>query len=283
MQYAGREWWYSYRRLFEVCAEEKLKRVIGKVLTQYSPITKAWNADVNSSWVCRTYLSTKMILNATVLGNALEHSHETGLRIANPYYEYYAALSLMRAVVYTLPTVDWSDGELISISHARAINLAFDWLGKLDQETAKKAKELAKQLKAQREVISYRAPASGDSILSGQYDLNELLILLAELAQFNSELLEQSISRNADPSNFVVKSEYVTQLSSFEIEGFTFHDAEASYRLGYLRRKMPRPYNLAATMTEGQTEDFIGAWDSDEDDKFTNGGPCDWQQIFDVP
>jgi len=283
VEYAGREWWYSYRELFDVCSEKKLSRVAGSVLTQYSGLTKAWDVEANSAWVCRTYLCTKMILNATVLTNALEHSSETGLRIANPYYEYYAALSLMRAVVYTLPTVEWSGGDLISISHSRAINLAFDWLAKLDQATAKRLKELAQQLKAQREVISYRAPASGDSILDGEYDLYELLTILSELAQFNTELLEQSLSKNADPSMFVVNRECVAQLSTFEIEGLTFHDSEDSYRLDYLRRKMPRPFNLSATMTEGQTEDFIGAWDADEEGKFNNGGPWDWQKIFDVP
>lgn len=283
MEYASREWWYSYRQLFDVCSEEKLSKVVGGVLTQYSALTKVWDVEENSAWVCRTYLATKMILNATVLTNALEHSRETGLRIANPYYEYYAALSLLRAVVYTLPTVEWDDGKLISVSHSRAINLAFDWLGKLDQDTAKRLKTLAQQLKAQREVISYRAPASGDSIFDVKYDLYELLILLSELAQFNSELLEHSISKNADPSAFVVKVEYIAQLSGFEIEGFAFHDPEDAYRLSYLRRKMPRPFNLAVTMTEGQTEDFIGAWDADEESVFTNGGPCDWQQIFDVP
>ena len=283
MEYANREWWYSYRQIFDICSEKKLSKVVGGVLTQYSALTKEWDVEANSAWVCRTYLATKMILNATVLTNALEHSRETGLRIANPYFEYYAALSLLRAVVYTLPTVEWADGKLISVSHSRAISLAFDWLGKLNQGTAKRLKALAQQLKAQREVISYRAPASGDSILDVKYDLYELLILLSELAQFNSELLEQSISKNADPSAFVVKEEYIAHLSRFEIEGFVFHDSEDSYRLGYLRRKMPRPFSLAATMTEGQTEDFIGVWDADEEGMFTNGSPCDWQQIFDVP
>lgn len=89
MDYANREWWYSYRQLFDICSEKKLSKVVGGVLAQYSALTKEWDVEANSAWVCRTYLATKMILNATVLTNALEHSCETGLRIANPYYEYY--------------------------------------------------------------------------------------------------------------------------------------------------------------------------------------------------
>lgn len=283
LKYAGRDWWYSYRKLFDICSERKLVNVSGSILTQYATVTKAWDIDANSAWTCRTYFATKMILNATVLTIALEHSDETGLRIANPYYEYYAALSLMRAVVYTLPGEEWSNGDLISISHTRAINLAFDWLAKLDKETAIRLKQLVLQLKAQREVISYRAPASGGAVLDGGYDLYELLIVLAELAQFNSELLEQSVSKNATKDSFILAHKDIARLASFEIDGFKFSDPEDAYRLNYISRKQPRPYNLAATMTEGQTEDFIGAWDSDEEGLFTSGSPSNWQHIFDVP
>lgn len=283
MTYAGHEWWYTYRKLFGLCSEKKIAKVSGLISTQYAVLTKSWDVQTNSAWTCRTYFATKMILNATVLTNALEHSKEIGLRIANPYYEYYATLSLIRAVVYTLPGQIWSNGELISISHSKAINLAFDWLAKFDQDAANRLKKVARQLKAQREVISYRAPASGRSVLDAGYDLYELLIILAELAQFNSELLEKSVSKNASPDHFIVKQEDALRLINFEIEGFVFDDREDAYRLGYIIRKQPRPYNLASTMTEGQTEDFIGAWDSDEEGQFTNGGPCDWQRIFDVP
>ena len=283
MSYANREWWYTYRKLFDLCSESRIAKVSGSVLNQYATLTKSWDVPANSAWTCRTYFATKMILNATVLTNALEHSEEIGLRIANPYYEYYAALSLMRAVVYTLPGESWANGKLISISHSKVINLAFDWLAKFDQATANRLKKVACQLKAQREVISYRAPASGTAVLDGGYDLNELLVVLAELAQFNSELLEQSVSKNASQDHFIVREDDALGLINFEIEGFMFDDSEDAYRLSYIMRKQPRPYNLAATMTEGQTEDFIGAWDSDEEGQFTNGGPCDWQQIFDVP
>lgn len=283
MNYAGRKWWYTYRKLFDLCSERRVEKVSGSVLAQYANLTKSWDISANSAWTCRTYLATKMILNATVLTNALKYSEVIGLRIANPYYEYYAALSLMRAVVYTLPSESWSDGELISISHSKAINLTFDWLAKFDHATAERLRKVARQLKAQREVISYRAPASGTAVLDEEYDLNELLVVLGELAQFNSELLEQSVSKNASPDCFVVQENSTFSLIYFEIEGFVFNDSEDTYRLGYIARKQPRPYSLAATMTEGQTEDFIGAWDSIEEEKFTNGSPCAWQQIFDIP
>ncbi len=283
MEYAGREWFYSYRKLFGICTEQKLVSTKNRILSQYSTLTKNWNTTTNSEWTCRHYLATKMILNATVLTNALDYSSEVGMRIANPYFEYYATLSLLRALVYTIPSESWSDGELMSISHSKAINVAFDWIAKLDVVTANRLKRLAQQLKAQREVVSYKAPASGDSILDNSYDLFELLIILAEAAQFNSELLEASVNRNASPESFFVEYGNIQQISKFEIEGFSFSDPEDSHRLDYISRKQPRPLNLALTMTEGQTEDFIGAWDGEEEGMFNNGSPLDWQEIFDIP
>lgn len=283
MQYGGHEWFYSYRKLFDICTEVKLKSVTGKILTQYATLTKNWDATANSEWTCRTYLSTKMILNATVLTNALDYSKEVGLRIANPYFEYYATLSLLRALVYTIPSENWSGGDLMAISHSKAINVAFDWIAKFDKDVAQRMKRLTQQLKAQREVISYKAPASGDSILDSDYDLYELLITITEMAQLNSELLEASVSKNASSDTFVVDYEHMTQIAQFEIEGFAFTDSEDGYRLDYIKRNQPRPHNLASTMTEGQIEDFFGAWDGEDKGMFNNGSPADWQEIFDVP
>jgi len=283
MEYGGRDWYYTYRRFFDICTEAKLNTVTGKILTQYANLTKNWDTTTNSEWTCRTYLATKMILNATVLTNALDYTNDVGLRIANPYFEYYATLSLLRALVYTIPTESWSGGELMAITHSKSINVAFDWIAKFDKETAQRLKRVTQQLKAQREVISYRAPASGDSILNNDYDLYELLIIVAEVAQLNSELLEASVSKNASPNTFAVDFEHITQIAQFEIDGFAFTDPEDGYRLDYIRRKQPHPCNLALTMTEGQTEDFIGAWDGMKEGIFNNGSPADWQEIFDVP
>ncbi|MDO6786334.1 hypothetical protein Q4589_01890 [Cobetia marina] len=283
MKYANREWFYSYRKIFNVCSEKKMVSTVDKISKQYSGLTRNWTTSTNSEWTCRHYLATKMILNATVLTNALDFSSSVGMRIANPYFEYYATLSLLRALVYTIPSKSWDEGELISISHSKAINLAFDWLAKFDTATANKLKSLTLQLKSQREVISYRAPASGDSILSCSYDLFELLIILAEAAQLNSELLEASVKKNASHENFVVEYKHTQQISMLEVEGFTFCDREDSYRLDYIQRKQPYPLNLALTMTEGQVEDFIGSWDDSEEGGFNAGSPADWQKIFDIP
>lgn len=285
MQHAGRRWAYSYRRLFDICPEKKLTTVANGIAAQYALLTQNWTHERNSEWSCRTYFTTKMILNATVLLNSLEFAHSSGLRAANPYFEYYAVLSLLRGLVYTIPTEEWNASELMKISHTRAINVAFDWIAKIDKNLASEMKKTTLQLKAQRELIAYKAPASGDRNLGGNYDLADFLTILSEVAEFNSELLEGSITKHADASSFEVFDEHIHQIANFEIEGFTFSDDEDYRRLGYIQRKTKRPYHLALFMHSGQSEDFIGAWDGDEDagEPFSNGSPSNWQAIFDVP
>jgi hypothetical protein len=124
---------YEYRTLLDGIEDAKAERTASEILALLAPLTKNWTTETNSAWTCRAYLATKMILNATVLVNGLNFAAGSGMRIANPYLEYYAALCAMRAVVFTLPTQEWSDGSLMAISHSKAINVSFDWLSKLDK------------------------------------------------------------------------------------------------------------------------------------------------------
>ena len=285
MQYAGRNWAYEYRHFQHLCSEAELKAQSNRVSEQFAKLTKAWTIERNSEWACRIYFATKMILNATVLLNSRNFAASVGLRTANPYFEYYAVLSLMRGLVYTLPSESWEGGRLIEIPHTKAINVAFDWLAKFSRQKSNELKAVAMQLKAQRELISYRAPASGDTNLGANYDLEEMLILLAETAQFNSELLQASVDKNADSATFEVLENDIASISRVSIEGFEFTDHGDSSRLSYVKRNIKRPYHLAAFMTQGQSEDFIGAWDGNEEngEMFSNGSPSNWQAIFDVP
>lgn len=279
------KWFYCYRRLDEIASNKILAQRESSILQQFAALTKNWSIERNSEWVCRSYFATKMILNATVLVNSIEFCEEKGMRTAIPYYEYYAALSLLRGLVCMLPHQEWNDGELLGVSHEKAINLSVDWIAPFDRETANAIGLELRTLKANRELISYKAPASGYWNVSRDFDLIKLLTILAEMAQFNSELLERSITKNAPKEAFEVLDDYIHAIACVEIEGSTFSDSEDYHRLGYHKRKTKRPYNLALFMTEGQTEDFIGAWDGDPDigEEFSNGSPSNWQKIFNIP
>ena len=287
--FAGRNWFYDWRELESSFDEKKCQIVSGSIAQQYSNLTKNWNENLNSEWICRIYLSAKMIMNSTLQLNSLEYTEERNVRVVSAYLRYYAVLSAIRSLVYTLPVLEWNDGELIKISHGKAINIAIDYLSKFDSDISDRIKGEVLELKACRELITYRAPTSGDNSFEDDLciDVTRTCTLLAEVAQFYSEILESSIHKNTDKSTFCFDFEYITKLCLVEIGDFNFIDNEDAYRLDYLRRKWPVAPNILQIMTEGHTEDFFGAWDSNEEsphpDAFDTGAPVDWQTIFDIP
>ncbi len=286
MNFEDREWYYDFRELDKLADHTKLTKVSNRFIAQYAKITKNWSKQLNSEWSCRIYFATNLILNATALLKSAEYASEKNLRIVKPYIEYYAVLSLLRCVVYTLPHQKWDNGQLITISHSKAINLASSCLAHFNKEESEDLKLICRLLKAQRELISYRAPGSGDKNLTEKYDIIKICTILAELAQFNSVLLEASAQKNANPSDCTIYQNDIDKIVHVNIEGVEFSDNNDKIRLDYLKRKSPSLSNLALTMSEGQTEDYIGAWDDDNSpapDIYTGGSPCDWQIIFDIP
>lgn len=282
-QFAEREWFYNFRELDAFCDEKRAMKAIGGLSRKYSGITKKWSQDRNSEWICRTYLSAKMILSATLQLEALEHARRQNLRVVVPYLEYYTFLSLLRAIAYTLPEVDWEDGKAVAISHKKAINLSFDYISLFNPDEARRLKALTLDLKANRELISYRSPTSGDKDVLKHDDIVESSTILAEFAQMNSEILEHSILKNANKKHFVFHGRFASQLSDITIEDRQFFDNEDAYRLGYLARKYPLPSNILHIMTEGHVEDYFGSWRAEEEDESVFDPDSDWQLIFDVP
>lgn len=232
-----------------------------------------------------------MILNATVILKQSEFAEEKNLRAAIPYFHYYAMLSILRCVVLTLPTEDWDKEDVLSISHKSARIKTREWLARYDRDLANRFDIMFKKLKSNRELLSYKAPASGDGNIRIQDEVIYFCTLLAEVAQFNTALLHKAVLKHSDPANFVVLDEHMSSIYHVEIEGNSYYDRQDHQRLDYLRRKGSTPYSIMLTMTEGQTEDFIGVWDADNEDedddseeaRFYSGSPSSWQEIFDIP
>jgi len=282
-QYAGRQWYYDFRELNSRFAEKQCEAVSNRLLERYSLLTKSWTPERNSEWTCRLFMSAKLVMAATLHLNSLGFSEERNLRVVAPYLRYYAVLSLLRAICYTLPEHEWADGKLIQILHTAAISGAVDHLRKFDPKVSEEMHSEVRELKAERELISYRAPSTGDGQIVERNRLLALCTLLAEIAQFNSELFEASLSKHADPKAFVLLPEYAEKIASVEIDGHYFGDQEDAYRLGYLARKHPYPANIQHLMTEGHVEDFFGAWHAGEDgDDIFNPDEM-WGLIFDIP
>lgn len=281
--FADRSWYYEFREINSVFGDEKCKNIAARLQKRYSKLTKAWTKEANSEWTCRLFMAAKLIMSATLHVNSAHFAEKRNLRVVVPYLRYYAVLSLLRAVCYTIPELSWNDGQLILISHSTAINGTLEHLRQFDRTVADAVESEIRELKAERELISYRAPSSGDDQVLEKNRFLTLCTLLAEVAQFNSELFEASLFKHGNPVNFQLLDDYLDKIASVEIEGLYYGDCEDAYRLGYLRRKHPFPANLMHLMTQGQVEDFFGAWYQQEDDgDFFN--PDEMQQIiFDIP
>jgi len=66
---------YRYRFLDSIIEDEEMSRKMFKVQERFKRITNIWNDELNSEWVLRHYLATKMIMSATLLINSMDLSH----------------------------------------------------------------------------------------------------------------------------------------------------------------------------------------------------------------
>ena len=285
ISFAGRNWWYSFHILPSLFKKDSIKEYAERLSKTYSKQTKIWNDDLNSEWISRIFLAGKMVLSSSVMLQSLEYAENKNLRIVVTYLEYYSILMALRAMVFTSPLTEWRNGELIKLDHKRTINIAGDILSKLDKKLAAELRANILHLKAYRELISYRAPSSGDSFPKSKtsIDTRDICQMLVELAQLQSEVLESSVCKNAK-GKFTFKRDFIKQVCHSEIEGNVFWDKEDAYRMHYLRRKYPLPTNICHMMSEGHVEDFFGSWCAkDETDNDVFDPDNNWRIIFDVP
>ncbi len=283
MNYANREWWYDFKEIPSALNEEKCGMVVANMLTRYSKLTKKWSPELNSEWLCRAYLAAKFIMQATLTINSMYYAKEKNLRVVVPYLRYYSTLSLIRAILLMLPEQSWNNGRIITLGHEKALNIVAAHIAEFDSNFSSFIKNGIQSLRASRELISYRAPSSGDEAIP---DVNQFLAMctfLAELAQFDSELIEVSINKNADSKAFILLPDYLYELSNISIASHTFGDPEDAHRLDYFRRKQPHMLNIRFLMQEGHVDGFFGAWADPEE--IEDGFDPDEKNgvIFDIP
>ena len=281
--FAGRSWFYDFIEMPSVFSDSSCNEAASRLLMRYSKLTKKWTSEKNSEWTCRLFMASKLIMSATLHVNSMYYAKERNLRVVLPYLRYYSVLSLLRAIYLTLPEFDWKDGSIILVKHKPTIKAVINQLREFDKNVADWAESDIYKLKAERELVSYRSPSSGDVQVSGKNRFLSLSTLLAELAQFNSELFELSLINHGNSSEFPLIPGYLEKISSVQIDDHYFVDCEDAYRLGYLARKHPRPTNLMHLMTEGHVEDFFGVWASQEDSDEVFDPDTLNNIIFDIP
>jgi hypothetical protein len=214
---------------------------------------------------------------------------KTNARVVAPFLQYYAALFSMRACILTSPRTGWRDGKLLSINHSKTINVSSDIIRMIcSQEYSHRFKEKLLELKAYRELISYIAPTDGDKEAPGlrPEELIEMCTILSEIAQLQSEILEEStLKHGLKLQNLQIHLEQIEHAFKATIEGINFLNYEDLYRLDYLRRKNPSVANICQMIADGQVDDFFGAWLSgkgEESDTIFNPDKA-IRIIFDLP
>lgn len=279
---------FEYVHINNYFKKEEIEKTYCKLTRAYSLQTNKWSDQLNSEWTIRYYLAVKMILSSSVLLSSLEYAIEKNLRIVEPYLIYYSLLSVCRALIYTLPYNSWDNGKILTLNHSQIINIASNTVAAINNVEGNNIKELLTRSKHYRELFSYKFPANGIKRLNRYVivDIEEAIkycSLISEIAQFNSDILQLAIDKN-------IKKEYefVDDILSkgFEYnlkEGDCIIDEEDYYRIGYILRKVKRPYNIQWMMTEGMVEDFYGAWCSNDETVDVFDPDKNWQIIFPVP
>jgi hypothetical protein len=277
--------YFEYTNIDFNFSDKEISKNVISLNTEFSKQTKAWNEELNSKWVARDYIAVKMILSSSVLLASVEFANERNLRIVEPYLIYYSLLNCSRAVILTSPFSEWNEGEIFTMTHQKTINIVGDILSKYNKEIGKATKEFIDWAREYRELFSYKFPANGltEHHLS-LVDTVETCKLLCEIAQLQSKVLENAVTKN-------VKTEFNLDWNILSVgyryggKNFQFIDKEDGYRLDYITSKQKRPYALHSTMTEGMVEDFFGSWYPNDDSKLDEvfNPDTNWQIIFPVP
>lgn len=276
--------YFEYKIINTVFTEEEILKNYKSSKNKAKEIVKNWSEELNSQWVARSYIAVKMILSSTVLLTSVKYAKERNLRIVEPFLNYYAILNCARAVILTSPFTDWNNKEIFTMTHKKIINVIGDIISKYNKDKGQEIKEFIDWAREYREIFSYKFPANGltKHHLSTEDIINNCK-LLCEVAQFQSKILENSITKYVT-EDFDLNWEILSIGYLYGETNFQFFDDEDGYRLNYIIRKQKRPFGILQTMTEGMTEDFFGAWctenESNPDEDYNPD--ADWQIIFPI-
>ncbi len=254
-------------------------------------------SDINTEWVFRTYSATKMVMVATFLLNNADYCMDKNVMVSVPYLLYYAAFSSARAFLYASPFTETNNlDKLVTMTHSKVLKLVPDLIkNHFDKALGNKIDILLNYLRNQRELFSYKFPASGIHAKINFDEIVDVCGLLVELAELSSykiqEVYEKKFTRemSKDFSWTSFNWEKLQNLYSYDVlqitgEELCWVDTDDWYRADYIQRKIKHPTSIKFTMTEGMTEDFFGAWYNYEE----NGDDCfnpdaNWNRIFPIP
>lgn len=225
MQYAGRNWLYRYKEIPGSMDEEDVRAAVNSLRNRYRTALQPISSGLNSEWVCRCYLAAKLIMGATLTTNASLYAEERNLRVVIPYLRYYSLLAICRAIVLMVPEQKWNQGKLFEISHLKAIEIATAHIRLFSVFAGNDTQQELIAYKAERELISYRVPSSGDDKILPKPHFLALCTTMAEVAQMSSEVLEGVAAERIPDCYRVVLESDLYELSNIEIGEAVFSDS----------------------------------------------------------
>lgn len=255
----------------------------------------------NSEWIFRSYSAAKMIMAATLLLNNAKYCISKNVMAPTPYLLYYAALSSARAFLYASPYEKTDNlDKLVTATHSKVLKLVPDIIkNHFSREIGNKIESFLNYLRSQRELFSYKFPATGirDKIKFDEtVNVCGLLAELTELSLYKiQEVFEKKFLNNHVDGNQTVYEwmsfdvdiiKNLFEYNTVKITGkeICWVDEEDYYRVGYIERKVKYPTSLISTITEGMTEDFFGAWYNHKENNEDEFNPdIDWNLIFPIP
>jgi plasmid maintenance system killer protein len=268
-QLTGMQSGFNYTILPTEIDHAILTRYCNDTRMRYASLTKNWSNELNTQWHLRMYLSVKYLLAATVMAASAEYTDEQKVLVAVPYLNYYAILNCCRAFLYTVPDLIWKGQSTIEATHNSILNSTSNNMRRLIPDFPNSYTKRLRMAQAQREIFSYRFPASGPAFFENWSPVTvqeaiHMCSLLAEVAQLNSECLSSSLNKNAPGPYLIVGGEGFELCSMYEGSDFDDVDYDDAYRSTKYAKHGSKPLCLYWTATEGLVEDFFGSWCAEE-------------------
>ncbi|GCA52914.1 hypothetical protein KGO5_05380 [Sinorhizobium sp. KGO-5] len=285
----GSDFTYNYKELPTRCSDSEIQNYISRTRDLFDPIARVFGDVHNTEWFIRSYLALKYVLGSTVLANSAEYAEERNLQVTLPYLRYYTILNCSRAFLLTLPCLDWRGEKTIEMTHSNILNLTGDKLKRLGQRHEDTVKPRLLAAKDQRELFSYRFPATalrlfGDDIVSVEEAI-DIARLLTDLAQINLACLESRVNRYHPQRKFgLLDIDDMWHTMQYDGVSASLIDDEDYSRVAYFVRNYTGPASLGALATDGLVDEFFSAWSpvDDIDHQVAFNADRQWNLLLDV-
>jgi hypothetical protein len=267
----GSQFHYTYHQIPLNCGPDQIGAYCKTTRQMFASVAKTFDDAANTEWLVRSYLALKFILGATVMASSAEYAEGHNLQIALPYLNYYTVLNCCRAFLLSAPGRPWKGDKSIHLTHSNIIASSGDTLKRLDASLAAQIQPRLYLAQRQRELFSYRFPASGltaiDRNLLSVGEAISLARLFTELAQVNLACLESAVQKHRPGHYQILETADTWRLLEYDLGSEILIDDSDWHRVGYFLRKHAAPVALVAMATHGLLEDVFGAWTSPDDNE----------------